>query len=180
VAKYYKRFKISAEVLGGHWGDFHPTNLNKYGVTKEEAQDRFLARVFLMGANKRRFGSLIEEYNNSYVAGTDKYPKLLEATLKLLSNYQDSNSGLGKGLDGKETGLGASFAQKGKRDLSKVQCHSCKEYGHYASNCPNKKKSLAQSDSDNTTEEGQETTQTETPVRQCRSSLRTRVVGWSG
>jgi hypothetical protein len=53
VAKYYKRFKISVDVLGGHWGDFHPTNLGKYGVTKEEAQDRFLARVFLMGADKR-------------------------------------------------------------------------------------------------------------------------------
>jgi hypothetical protein len=178
VAKYYKRFKISADVLGGHWGDFHPTNLAKYGVTKEEAQDRLLACVFLMGANKRQFGSLIEEYNNSYVARTDKYPKLLKATLKLLSNYQDSNLGLGKSLDGKETGLGASFAQKGKQDLSKIQCHSCKEYGHYASNCPNKKKLLAQTNSDNTTE-GQETTQTETPVRQRHGSLRTQV-GWSG
>jgi len=146
-------------------------------VTKEEAQDRLLARAFLMGADKRRFGSLLEEYNNSYVAGTDKYPKSLEATLKLLSNYQDSNSGLEKGLDGKETGLGASFAQKGKRDLSKIQCHSCKEYGHYASNCPNQKKSLAQTNSDNTTE-GQETTQTETPVRR-RSGSRTRT-GWVG
>jgi Zinc knuckle len=120
---------------------------------------------------------LAEEYNHSYVVGTDKYPKLLEATLKLLSNYQDSNSGLGKSLDGKATGLGAIFAQKGKQDLSKIQCHSCNKYGHYASNCPNQKKSLAQANSDNTTE-GQEETQPETPVRQ-RSSLRTRV-GWSG
>jgi hypothetical protein len=45
---------------------------------------------------------------------TDKYPKLLKATLKLLINYQDSNSVLGKSLDGKDTGLGASFVQKGK------------------------------------------------------------------
>jgi hypothetical protein len=52
VAKYYKRFKISADVLGGHWGDFHPPNLVKDDVTKEQAQDRLLARVFLMGANK--------------------------------------------------------------------------------------------------------------------------------
>jgi hypothetical protein len=59
VAKYYKRFKISADVLGGHWGDFHPTNLAKDGVTKEEAQDRLLACVFLMGADKGRFGSLL-------------------------------------------------------------------------------------------------------------------------
>jgi hypothetical protein len=177
VAKYYKRFKISADVLGGHWGDFNPSNLAKDGVTKEEAQDRLLARAFLMGADKRRFGSLVEEYNNSYIAGTDKYPKSLEATVRLLSNYQDSNSGPGKSLDGKETGLGASFAQKGKRDLSKIQCHSCKEYGHYASNCPNQKKSLAQTDSDNTTE-GQETTQTET-TRRRRSGSRTRT-GWMG
>jgi hypothetical protein len=75
VAKFYKHFKISADVLGGHWGDFHPPNLVKDGVTKEQAQDRLLACVFLMGADKGRFGSLLEEYNNSYVAGIDNYPK---------------------------------------------------------------------------------------------------------
>jgi hypothetical protein len=178
VAKYYKRFKISADVLGGHWGDFHPPKLVKNGVTEEQAQDRLLARIFLMGADKGRFGSLLEEYNNSYVAGIDNYPKSLEATLTLLSNYQDSKSGLGKGLDGRDYGLGANFAQKGKKDLSKIQCHSCKEYGHYANNCPNQKKSLAQADSDNTTE-GKETTQMETQVRRRRSNSRTRV-GWTG
>jgi Zinc knuckle len=160
-------------------GDFHPPNLVKDGVTKEQAQDRLLACVFLMGANKGRFGSLLEEYNNSYVAGIDKYPKSLKATLTLLSNYQDSKSGLGKGLDGKESELGASFAQKGKRDLYKIQCHSCKEYGHYANNCPNKEKSLAQTDSDNTTED-QESTQLETQARRRRSRSSMTRVGWTG
>jgi hypothetical protein len=101
VAMYYKRFKISADVLGGFWGDFHPSNLVKDGVTEEQAQDRLLAHVFLVGADKGRFGWLLEEYNDSYIAGIDNYPKLLEATLTLLSNYQDSKSGLGKSLDGK-------------------------------------------------------------------------------
>jgi hypothetical protein len=179
VAKYYKKcFKISVDVLGGHQGEFHPPNLVKDGVTKEQAQDRLLARVFLMGADKGQFGSLLEEYNNSCVAGIDNYPKSLQATLTLLSNYQDSKSGLGKSSDGKGSELGASFAQKGKRDLSKIQCHSCKEYGHYANNCPNQKKLLAQTDSDNTTED-QETTQTETQGRRRRSGSRTRV-GWTG
>jgi hypothetical protein len=35
--------------------------------------------------------------------------------------------------------VGVERGQQGKRDLSKVQCHSCKEYGHFKVHCPLKK-----------------------------------------
>jgi hypothetical protein len=178
TAKYYKRFKISASVLIGHWGDFHPSKQAKDGVTKEEAQDKLLARILLMGADKRRYGALVEEFNNSYVAGIDKYPKSLEATLKLLSNYQDSKAGLVKRGDGTEDGrLTASFAQKGKKDLSKIQCHACKEYGHYANKCPNREKSLAQT-ADEAKEEEKQEDQMEGSERRRRSRSR-EYSGWN-
>ena len=81
VARYHKRFMISAQVLDGHWGNFFPTKFVKQGVTKEEVQDRLQGRMLLLGADKGRFGSLIEDLNNKFIGGTDNYPKSLEATL---------------------------------------------------------------------------------------------------
>jgi hypothetical protein len=32
-----------------------------------------------------------------------------------------------------------STSQPGKKDLSKIKCFACHKYGHYASQCPEKK-----------------------------------------
>jgi hypothetical protein len=44
--------------------------------------------IFLAGADKARFGTLIENLNDSYLAGNDQYPVSLDGTLTLLSHYQ--------------------------------------------------------------------------------------------
>jgi hypothetical protein len=41
--------RVAADVLMGHWGDFYPPKLVNTKPTKELAQDRFLARILLMG-----------------------------------------------------------------------------------------------------------------------------------
>jgi hypothetical protein len=44
--------------------------------------------IFLAGADKEaRFGMLIEDLDNSYLAGNDQYPVPLDGTLTLLSHY---------------------------------------------------------------------------------------------
>jgi hypothetical protein len=91
MANYYERFTVSSKLLIGHWGKFYPSKLAKGSSQgdKEAAQDKFLARIFLIGADKRQYGMLVEDLtNNSYIAGKDNYPESLEATLKLLSNYK--------------------------------------------------------------------------------------------
>ena len=114
IPKYYKRLKVSADVLNGHWGDFCPPNLIKDGLTKEEVKDRLLGRLLLVGADPVKFGPLKEELSNSYVSGIDRYPKTLEATEKLLSKYQATHKQPPKGDDNDER-RGRSFAQKGKQ-----------------------------------------------------------------
>jgi hypothetical protein len=70
---------------------------------------------------------LVEDLNNSYIAGKDNYPELLEATLKLLSNYKIE--GQFKRRDSNEDGFGTSFAQKHHKDLSKVSVSSVASKG---------------------------------------------------
>jgi hypothetical protein len=52
------------------------------------ARDKYLSMIFLAGADKARFGTLIENLNNSYLAGNDQYPVSLDGTLTLLFHYQ--------------------------------------------------------------------------------------------
>jgi hypothetical protein len=48
--------------------------------------------IFLAGAGacKVRFSTLKTSLNNEYLAGKDNYPATLQATLNLLSHYQDN------------------------------------------------------------------------------------------
>jgi hypothetical protein len=54
---------------------------------KNIARDKYLSMIFLAGADKAQFGTLIEDLNNSYLAGNDQYPVLLNGTLTLLLHY---------------------------------------------------------------------------------------------
>jgi hypothetical protein len=45
---------------------------------KNIASDKYLSMIFLAGADKARFGTLIEDLNNSYLAGNDQYPVSLD------------------------------------------------------------------------------------------------------
>jgi hypothetical protein len=105
TAKYYKRFRVAADVLMGHWGEFYPPKLVTTELTKELTQDRFLARILLMGADKIHFGKLLNELNNNYISGTDQYPKTLDDTIKLLMRYLGPQKISGKVLDDNEEGM---------------------------------------------------------------------------
>jgi hypothetical protein len=169
MAKYSKRFAIAAKVLDGHWGDFIPTNLADNQTTQEQAKDRFLSRMLLTGADKTRYGALIDDLNNSYIGKKDYYPESLEATLNLLSNYRDTKFGADKSGD-KHENYGAVFAQKATKDMSKVKCHKCGKMGHYARDC-GKSKSLTQTVSD---EEEDDEVQTQQEENRRRSRSRSR------
>jgi hypothetical protein len=118
TAKYYKRFTVAADVLTGHWGEFYPPKLVKDELTKELAQDRFLARILLMGADKGRFGTLLDELNNNYIAGNNRYPKTLEETIRLLTKYQGPQKNPGKNSEDSDETKANSFAQQGKQKNS--------------------------------------------------------------
>eukprot|EP00978_Attheya_sp_CCMP212_P014516 scaffold37028_cov57-Attheya_sp.AAC.7 len=58
---------------------------------KKVAREMNLATAFFLGADKFRFGRLIEDTENSFLQGTNKYPKTLQAAYNLLSNYRQES-----------------------------------------------------------------------------------------
>ena len=79
-----------------------------------------------MGADKKRYGKLLDMLQNTFQVGKDEYPESLEATLNLLSNYQDHQVAGGRNGDvSGDYSHGSSFAMKTKQRSSKVHCFSC-------------------------------------------------------
>ena len=73
---YHVRFKGHAKAIVKQWGEFSPSNLAD-GTTdseKKKAEDKMLAMIYLGGVDKRRFGGMLDDWNNSFVTGEDKYP----------------------------------------------------------------------------------------------------------
>jgi hypothetical protein len=95
VTNYYRRFVSTTEVIEEQWGKFYPEKLavSASDVDKNIARDKYLSMIFLARADKARFGTLIEDLNNSYLAGNDQYPVSLDGTLTLLSHYQGHRGG---------------------------------------------------------------------------------------
>jgi hypothetical protein len=56
------------------------------------AQEKCLASLFLQGADKGRFGKLIEDLENAYTQGRDSYPKTVQDGHSLLTNWKDKNT----------------------------------------------------------------------------------------
>ena len=135
VANYHKRFLATTEVIEEQWGLFVPIKLTQGtgALTKQDARDRILSMIFLAGADKRRYGVMIEELNNSYLAKKDNYPTSVEDVTMLLSHYQGHQSGGKNVVDTKNHNLEkeTSFAQ-----LKKLRCFNCNEFGHVKANCP--------------------------------------------
>jgi hypothetical protein len=57
-----------------------------------------------------------------------------------LALFGQTNKGRGKGPNKGKGKSEESTSQPGKKDLSKIKCFICHKHGHYASQCPDKKK----------------------------------------
>jgi hypothetical protein len=85
---------------------------------------------------------LIDNLNNSYLAGNDQYPVLFDGTLTLLSHYQGHRSGEHMDNDNnvsRETSFAQRKPQKAQQ-LARICYWNCNEYGYYQSDCLQKKK----------------------------------------
>jgi hypothetical protein len=123
-------------------------------VIQKESEERYLAVAIMIGADRSRFGTLLEDLQNDYLQKRDNYPKTMAESYNLLTNwctdarqptsYHHAHDGMAFTNDGDGDEIppaeanqnGTTLANDGKpRDKSTVRCNRCQTIGHYSSKC---------------------------------------------
>jgi len=114
-----------------------------------------LGMIFLAGADKRRYGKLIDSLNNSYLTNMDNYPSDVNSTVTLLSHYQDHQQSLGIRMHDNNGPMETSFAQFQKcKKKTRIHCFKCNKFGHIQKDCPRSQNHFQQGDESNDNEAG--------------------------
>ena len=157
VNNYHLRFDATVKVIEEQWGQFSPPKLAAIaGATatvaeKKAARDKLLTMIFLAGADKKRFGKFVDEWNNSYLGGIDTYPTSIDSAVTQLSHLLGHQKGVVKVDDG---GIDpeVSFAQTKRK--ARIRCFKCNGLGHMKKDCPENRQSHMQSDDDSDDDDG--------------------------
>jgi hypothetical protein len=127
-------------------------------VLNIRTDERFIAYVMVVGADKRRFGQLIERLEDAYDVGTDNYPHTIDDAKNYLDRTAEKKS---HGDDGDRTAEKKSHGDDG--DVKSVgavpqcqnqikddelelsfatirMCHVCGKKGHLAPKCSLRRK----------------------------------------
>ena len=139
---YYKRWKTNMEVVEDLWGDFTPTKLDA-GADGDDEKHKFQACLFLNSLCAKKYGKLVDELNNSYLAGHDDYPATVESAISMVAHRMDRDhkSNTSKTPDDHDGETETSFAQtsgkKKRKQLRRIICDACGGRGHTIDDCPN-------------------------------------------
>jgi hypothetical protein len=83
---YYKKWSNIVDALEGKWGTFVPTNLSTT-TNQDEVRGKFLACLFMVSLDPRKYGAAIDDINNSHLSGqTNVYPKTPEDVINRLTH----------------------------------------------------------------------------------------------
>jgi hypothetical protein len=98
---YVERFKQLRDVMVFHMGtnvlDGFVEQMEDYGKErdpskqarmKQEAWDRWMAYLFLKGADARKYGSITKKFLSEYSMGNNLYPKDLQVAVEILTNHR--------------------------------------------------------------------------------------------
>jgi len=142
LVTYHKQFVSLVEVVEKEYGTICPpvlmkknqhygrgTSAAKVAEATAEERDRFLAAMFLDGANKSIYGGFLKSIGEDYaLGGKQVYPDNVEEALQLLMLQEELRTK--KKKNGDDDVPKMSFAQfKGK-------CFKCKKQGHRIKECP--------------------------------------------
>jgi Zinc knuckle len=127
-------------------------------ATQTVAKEQFLATSFLLNSDRSRYGRLIEDIENAFIQGQNRYPATITGAYNLLVNWKQdprnfiqSVSPMNDGVsfttagDGESTS-GNTYTTQGRRsapgkgrnppDITTVTCYECGMRGHYSPDCP--------------------------------------------
>ena len=155
--QYHLQFQNTVDVIkhsGGNIGDDLGVEQMVLGARDKESltadekrgladdvEQRSMAVAFILCADRLRFGKLVEDMENNYLQGNNKYPTTVSAAYHLLSNWkQDPRHGL-REVSGGEISFVNDGDKKTKatKDKKDITCHRCKKKGHYANECENER-----------------------------------------
>jgi hypothetical protein len=96
-----------------------------------------LATAFVLQCNRRRYGKLLEELENDFTKGHNKYPSDTVKAYQLLNKYKHwkPNSKVPQSE-------GVAFAQRGDKSEGSQEwaadktCYECGKKGHIKPHCP--------------------------------------------
>jgi hypothetical protein len=154
--EYYQRYKNQVEVAE-HCGvdigvdlEVIEETLQELGLTmasstpdqvkvaKEVSREEYLACAFLLGADRKRYGKLMEDTENVYIQKDDKYPKTLVEAYNLLIHWKQDPKNLMQVLGSTNDGIAfTNLCDEAKpiKDCSHIMCYNCGKKGHYSSTC---------------------------------------------
>jgi hypothetical protein len=125
------------------------------------AKEECMPVLFLVNSDKSQYQGLLWNLENSFLKGSNEYPKTLNAAYSLLINWKPKQettvinsdddlaftnvSGTSEnGGDGGDDTDRMVLATRGRpggqgtTDKSNIKCYNCNKMGHYLNECPDK------------------------------------------
>lgn len=154
ITDYYKRFTSLVELVESAYGTIAPEEIAKknsnYNKNKSRTLDiergKFLAYMFLNGADHKRSGFIMNTLRKDHALGNELYPETVEDALQVLLLQAERATKGKKQNDDDVPNL--SFAQAGETG---PKCWKCGKRGHVKKSCPDR-----QEEETKTTEEGRQ------------------------
>jgi hypothetical protein len=155
VQQYYETFTNMVEVIehcGGDIGTDRSLVTEMLGGTdraiaseaamtnaEKLAKDKYLACAFILGSDKTRYGKLVEDLENAFTQGDDKFPKDMVSAYNLLVNWKQNLQNYVRIVDGSSDGamfVTDTAGDETENNTFTGKCWICKKPGHRKNQCP--------------------------------------------